>query len=281
MNCEIVQSQLLDLVGGSLQADAAAPLRAHVDGCAACRAQAARISGGMRLAKALPVVAGPRHVHDAVMARVRAGRAPAARQVGAVGGTQAPGAEASNGFSRFMAWLSGFVLGPQVAMAMVLMLMVGVGLYYLPGIRQSPQVPGGAIVNADPGDEAGPSAALEPAAPLDLRIDARTNRLQPAAEVMPERTPARPASTGAMAVEDTLAALLPAAPPAVALIPGAVTAAPALPPPDANDELTAALAQEASRSVVSLRAEPSLPDALGGGGAGAQGSQQAAAALKV
>ena len=175
MNCESCQSLLLDLVYGELDTTMSARAREHLVGCASCRAASEKLESARRIVRQLPMAAPPPHVHASLMARAQA---HARGEVVVAQPKRSPDREPDGGsLQRFMSWLGGFVLGPQVAMAMVLMLVVGVGLYYLPGLRTSRNVPGGAIVNADPGDEVGPSAAIEPAAPLDLRLDTRTNRI--------------------------------------------------------------------------------------------------------
>jgi hypothetical protein len=179
MNCENCEAQLLALLYGELDPTSAARVREHSDGCASCGAARGKLESARRIVRQLALEAPPARVHSAIMERAQAharGEVVVARPTR---DERAAGDAAQGPLERFVAWLGGFVLGPQVAMAMVLLLMVGVGLYYLPGMRTSRNVPGGAIVNADPGDEAGPSAAVQPAAPLDLRLDTRTNRLLP------------------------------------------------------------------------------------------------------
>ncbi len=175
MNCESCESLLLDLVYGELDTTTSARAREHLVGCASCRAASEKLESARRIVRQLPMATPPTDVHAALMARAQA---HARGEVLVAMPKRSAEREPEGGsLQRFMSWLGGFVLGPQVAMAMVLMLVVGVGLYYLPGLRTSRNVPGGAIVNADPGDEVGPSAAIEPAAPLELRLDTRTNRL--------------------------------------------------------------------------------------------------------
>jgi len=187
MNCENCETQLLDLLYGELDATTAGQVRAHLDGCASCRAASEKLGSARRIVRQLPLESPPARVHAAIMARAQAHVRGDAVAAAPRGKAHAESEEPQSPMQRFMAWLSGFVLGPQVAMAMVLMLMVGVGLYYLPGLRTSRNVPGGAIVNADPGDEAGPSAAIQPAEPLDLRLDTRTNRLHSGTETVAAR----------------------------------------------------------------------------------------------
>jgi hypothetical protein len=246
---------MLDLLGGELPPDEAVLLRAHVDGCEACRRDRAQLTGAMQLARRLPLESPSPAVRAALVARARTATS-GLRANPSTGDRSTP--EDPRGFARFVAWVSGFVLGPQVAMAMVLLLMVGVGLFYLPGLRRDRAVEGGAIVNADPGEEAGPSTTIQPAAPLDLRLDTRTNRLQPAGEggerqvAASTRTPSGEA-TPADAEENAAAARMEAAPSAT-LVAGTVTEpSPAEQADDARPEpppVRAQLAARASSSAV-------------------------------
>lgn len=177
MNCENCETELLALLYGELDATTAARVREHSEGCASCGAARMKLESARKLVRPLAMVEAPTHIHAAIMERAQA-HLRGEVVVAAPKGVQRAAARGADGpLQRFLGWLGGFVLGPQVAMALMLMLMVGVGLYYLPGLRSSRHVQGGAIVNVDPGDEAGPSAAIQPAAPLDLRLDKRTNRL--------------------------------------------------------------------------------------------------------
>lgn len=185
MNCESCESLLLDLVYGEVDTATSARAREHLVGCASCRAASEKLESARRIVRQLPRATPSAHVHAALVARAQA---HARGEVIVAQPKRSPEREPDGGpLQRFMSWLGGFVLGPQVAMAMVLMLVVGVGLYYLPGLRTSRNVPGGAIVNADPGDEVGPSAAIEPAAPLDLRLDTRTKRVHSGPAAVLER----------------------------------------------------------------------------------------------
>jgi len=219
MNCENAKSQILDLLGGDLRAEDAVLVRAHIDGCEACLRDHAQLAAALRLARGMPVEAPPSRVRETVMARARLASA------GVQAGRSTASEEAREpALSRFVRWISGFVLGPQVAMAMVLLLMVGVGLFYLPGLRRDRAVQGGAIVNADPGDEAGPSATMEPAEPLDLRLDTRTNRLQPAAGAAEQVIAARPTTAVAIPSDEVAAEdIQSGAPSSATLVPGEVT----------------------------------------------------------
>ncbi|MBK8169309.1 MAG: zf-HC2 domain-containing protein [Sandaracinaceae bacterium] len=68
------------------------------------------------------------------------------------------------------------ILGPQVSMAMVLLLMVGIGLLYLPRLRGNADLSGSPLV--DTGDTTGLRGAISPAAPLELALDPRAHRIR-------------------------------------------------------------------------------------------------------
>ena len=80
--------------------------------------------------------------------------------------------------------------------AMTLVLMVGIGLWYLPELRRHDPADTHAIVDPAPGDEVGPSASLVPAERLDLEADPHTGRIVPRedlAQAAPQRRqPAAP-----------------------------------------------------------------------------------------
>lgn len=198
MDCEACTDRLVDLLYGELEEPDAESTRAHLADCEACAGALARLEKGRELASLMVVEEPPSAVRISVMAAAReraAQRAPAKvaeppRQPAEPREARGPrGGDDDGGglWSSFLRWLGGFAMGPQVAMAMMLLLMVGIGLWYLPGLRS--RDPGGphAILDPAPGDEVGPSAGLEPAAPLDLEADPRTGRIRPR-----EEEPARP-----------------------------------------------------------------------------------------
>ncbi len=262
MNCENVRPRLLDLLGGDLPADEVASVRAHVDGCDACRHEQAQLAGAMQFARRLPVEEPSPRIREALLARARTvselRRSNPSLPERAV-------SEDESGVAQFMRWISGFVLGPQVAMAMVLLLMVGVGLFYLPGLRRDRAVEGGAIVNADPGGEAGPTTTIQPAAPLDLRLDTRTNRLQPAGEggeqQVAEAARATTGGTTPAELEEPAAGTRVEASPSATLVAGSVTEPPPVEPADDATLDSPALrpqlaARVASSTVAAEAAEP-------------------------
>ncbi|HEY8429711.1 MAG TPA: anti-sigma factor, partial [Sandaracinaceae bacterium] len=201
MDCEACTDRLVDLLEGELDAAEAEPARAHLAECESCAAAFARLERGRELATMLVLEEPPASVRNAVLAAARE-RAMARAPVRVPDSVERPASEPREPrhdrededgglWASFLRWLGSLAMGPQVAMAMMLLLMIGIGLWYLPGLRSRPAGDAHAILDPAPGDEAGPSQGLQPAAPLDLEADPRTGRIRPRDE-HPARPP-RPA----------------------------------------------------------------------------------------
>lgn len=173
------EDSLLDLIYDELPKERAAALRAHAATCEKCGASLAKLSSARTLARALPIEEPRAELTTAILARAR--EAMGARVEKARADAPAPRARPESADRSFWAALAArlgtFLVGPQAAMAVVTMLMVGIGLYYFPRLRSHHAVEGGRTVDPDPDHEAGPSAEISPAAPLDLRYDPRTRRI--------------------------------------------------------------------------------------------------------
>jgi len=162
----------------------------------------------------LELVEPPVSVLDAVMAAARekaADRLPAsepATEERAIAPRTDAAADDDGVWAGFLKLLGGFAMRPQLAMAMSLLLIVGLGMWYLPTLRQNDPADSHSIVSPDPTGEVGPSAQLEPAEPLDLEANPQTGRILPRdaeeAERSGERVAvarARPETEGAVADE--------------------------------------------------------------------------------
>ncbi|AKF06436.1 Fe-S oxidoreductase [Sandaracinus amylolyticus] len=209
MPCESVEDRLLELVYGELPDREARDVRAHVSGCEGCGRSLARLEGGRALARKMEPVEPRADLLDAVRAAARAKAAETVARVSAP--AEAPAAAAAQRRPRaseapaergwwtdLLRWLGSMAMGPQVAMATLLMLMIGIGLWSLPALRgRNERASTDALVEPDPAGEVGPSRALEPAEPLAFDFDPRTRRLAPVGEVVePEvAEPAAPAPT--------------------------------------------------------------------------------------
>ena len=201
MSCEACTERLVELLYGELDGADRSGIEAHLEECTACAEAYERISVGKSFAARLPMEVPPddglREVFAAARKKAAAIRAeapePTGRRARAAskaraseaahpGGAKAsaalPEGDAPEGlWASLVSWVGGVAMRPQLAMAMTLLLMVGIGMWYLPTLRQSDPSDVHAIVDPSPGDEVGPSASLEPAEPLDLLADPRTGRM--------------------------------------------------------------------------------------------------------
>lgn len=201
MDCEGCTDRLIDLLYGEIDDADAEAARAHLDGCEACAGAFERVSAGHELATMLVIEEPPPSVLESVMAaaRERAGRVsakpepPVAHPAHVVPREAREREEDDEGgiWSSLMRWLASFAMGPQAAMATMLLLMVGIGLWYLPDWRGIDLADTHAIV--DPaGDDVSPSAGLVPAEPLALEEDPHRARIRPrGADEQPVPAPSR------------------------------------------------------------------------------------------
>lgn len=191
MDCEACTDRMVELLYGGLPAADAEAARTHLARCDACTETYGRVSTGHQLASMLELVDPPVSVLDSVIA---AARQKAAHIAHAPEEPAAPvhratlpreDEERGSALASFLQWVGGHAMRPQMAMAMTLLLMVGLGMWYVPTLHQSDPADSHAIVNPAPGDEVGPSASLAPADPLDLEADPATGRILPRDDVAP------------------------------------------------------------------------------------------------
>lgn len=185
LDCETCDALLIDLVERELDEAKSAEVRAHASTCESCARSLARLEGGRRAARELVRVEAPRL--DAVMAAARA-RAAEVRAAAAAEQTrgeviEAPSVpapakkEEDSWLEGALRWLGSLATRPQAAMAALLVLMVGIGVFNLPQFRAHEGGDAdGALVEPDVRAELGPSA-LAPADRLDLDVDTRTQRV--------------------------------------------------------------------------------------------------------
>lgn len=131
MDCETCNDLLLDLHYDELDAARAAEVRAHLAGCDDCRAASERLGRTRTLASKLTQPDAPTH-SPAVMAAL-ASTAPIAAAVSGRVSAVIPIERARE--VKAAGWLQrvgGFAMRRQVAMVAISLLMVGLGLRYLP-----------------------------------------------------------------------------------------------------------------------------------------------------
>lgn len=186
MDCATCEPLLLDLVAEDLPPEATELARAHVRGCAACGEAYAKLEAGMRVARELPDLEAPPEVTARVLALAEA-------HVRARGVSVQPRAPASvrplAGLRDWLDTLGRFSMEHQVGMAAVFLVVIALGFWSLPKLGHRPDVAGGPVVNPDTTGEAAPSAGLQPAEPLDLKVDRRSGRIRSADEVEAEPPP--------------------------------------------------------------------------------------------
>lgn len=191
MDCEVVSSKLLDLVYGEVDSAEMSSLEAHLASCDSCTRSLSRLEGGLRLTRKLAMVEPPSDVLDAIRAAASARAARVERaldhevtaehpRTDPTHEPAQPDPEARTFWGRLVGFLGSFAMGPQVAMATLLLLMVGIGLWSVPHLREPAVSRSATIIEPETSGEVSPSAGrLQPAEPLAFDFDPRTRRLAP------------------------------------------------------------------------------------------------------
>lgn len=185
-DCERWENSLLDLAYGELDEPAEREVRAHLDGCDHCRGALEKLTRGRALARKLPQLEPPPEVVSAVLRAARdkaleveAARAEAARKKEEAALPSAP-ERTPEPDRTFWSWLLGIAMSPQFAMVSLLVLTVGVGLWWFPGVTgRRPTAPPLVSEPTAPGTR---PEALAPAEPLRFDVDPRTGRVEALAE---------------------------------------------------------------------------------------------------
>lgn len=199
MEHEEFTDRMVELLYGELDEEDEAAMRAHLESSSAAREAYARLERGRELAEGLVLETPAPSLLDGVLAAARdeaKKRAPAAAlepEVAAARASSVP-REAEpdevGPWGAFLQWIGSFATRPQFAMAMMLFLMIGIGIFYLPDFRSSDPSDGHAIIDPAPGDEVGPSASLIPdeTSPPTAAAADQQPRVHPHAPNRPEPT---------------------------------------------------------------------------------------------
>lgn len=185
MDCELCEKSLVDLLYGELDETASAQVRSHLEGCDGCRQAYEKLESGRAFARKLVLEPAPALSRVLAAAREQAAANRAAREVVTAPATkdvtaplreaQTP-AEDEGSFASWLRWLGAMVMGPQLGVATVLLLVVGIGLWYLPQLGAGAGRGAAPLLEPDP-QQTGETTALEPAEPLQLSHDPRTGRV--------------------------------------------------------------------------------------------------------
>jgi tetratricopeptide (TPR) repeat protein len=184
MDCDLCEKRIVELLYGELDERAAAETRNHLEGCPSCKAAFERLEIARAYARRLELAPAPSMSKVLAAAREQAAVNRASREQAAAGrargpleGTpgavEAPGEE--NGTARFLRWLGGVAMAPQLGVATVLLLVVGIGLWYLPQLEGGGRGAPDRILETDPASIG--ETTLVPAEPLQLSHDPRTGRV--------------------------------------------------------------------------------------------------------
>ncbi len=168
MSCETCRDLLIELVCDELAADRAAAVRAHALKCERCGPELEKLTRTLKASSSLGLLSPSPEVEHRIMQAAReaiAGRARGPAREAATAATS------YGGITEWFARLGSFAMSPQVAMASVLLLVVGIGLYALPIGRDAAE-PSALRATEEEGDEhaAAPSpAASATATPIEER----------------------------------------------------------------------------------------------------------------
>jgi TolA-binding protein len=185
MTCEKCKVDLLSLVYGEFEPSEAEGMHRVIANCSSCSAEFEKLRRTVRLTRQLEELEPPSALDRALLERARAHVAEAKAASRA---KPAVDDERVGLWAALLRWIGTFAMGPQVAMATLMLLVIGIGLWYLPD-RTPSESATGTVVHA-PDNEGLP--VEEPAtATEELGAQAEEGAIQLDEEDKPEEEPAR------------------------------------------------------------------------------------------
>ena len=166
MNCEECNVDLMALAYGELEPRDAEDARARVGACPECQAELSRLEALRRLIgpwgaqQFTPPAATDDVILQAARTKVGAGAATATGTGTATAAVPEPGV-----WDRTVRWLAALAMGPQTAMATIMLLAIGIGLWYFPRTSEhDAEATGGTVTQIPEGTDVGASVqeASEP-----------------------------------------------------------------------------------------------------------------------
>jgi TolA-binding protein len=131
MTCEKCNVDLLSLVYGEYEPSEAEGMHRVIASCSSCSTDFEKLRRTVRLARQLDELEPPRALDRLILERARA---HVAEQKAASRAKPAVEEEEKTGlWAALLRWIGTFAMGPQVAMATLTLLVIGIGLWYLPG----------------------------------------------------------------------------------------------------------------------------------------------------
>jgi TolA-binding protein len=130
MTCEKCKVDLLSLVYGEYEPSEAEAMHGVIASCSSCSTELEKLKRTVRLARQLDELEPPRALDRLILERARA---HVAEQKAASRAKPAMEEEEKTGlWAALLRWVGTFAMGPQVAMATLTLLVIGIGLWYLP-----------------------------------------------------------------------------------------------------------------------------------------------------
>jgi TolA-binding protein len=170
MNCESCELKLRNLVQGTIENSVAAELRRHLAHCTNCRRRYEQLNRELTEGSSLS---------QSDLSQTANGCQPNDTRSLTASESDLPWYTA--GWPRSISFVGRLAMGRQVAVAAIMLLVVAVGLWYVPQLRQRREVVGSTITHPDYSNSNGSrtSDRLKPAELLDLAIDKRSGRIHP------------------------------------------------------------------------------------------------------
>lgn len=191
MDCQHCEDQLTELALGLLSAEAESEVRAHLATCPSCRSNATVLEEGAAISGLLELEEPPARVRAAIVAQASEALAERRHAPAPVAAAEPPlplGA-------RILDVLRRWATGPQGAMATITLLVVAIGLFYLPAHRPPMSAEGDTVLSPTSPDVV---AAVPAGAPPDVAAP------QPA--VLPTLAPTAPRREGVEPARERAAA---------------------------------------------------------------------------
>lgn len=161
MDCQHCEEQLTELALGLLSAEAESEARAHLALCPSCRSKASVLEEGAAFSALFELEEPPSRVRAAIVASASEALAERRHAAPAPVAVEPP----STFGARVLDVLRRWATGPQGAMATITLLVVAIGLFYLPAHRPPMSAEGDTVLSPASPDVV---AAVPAAAPPDV-----------------------------------------------------------------------------------------------------------------
>jgi TolA-binding protein len=180
MNCETCKTTLARLASGELDEMTADEARAHLQACASCRLAFEQL--GVPLSGVAENGSKSAKPAEPELIEAKEAALPAALQKERESRPRR-GVTASGEWRLRVGRTGRLLMGQQFAVAVAMLLVAAVGLWYVPRFRENSESAGTVVDGPDMTDGKPGKGALEPAEPLDLTMDQNRRRIRSKQEV--------------------------------------------------------------------------------------------------